>query len=47
MVLPRLFNNTSKNLFNTATRGLKVNLTRTLASAAPSAGKVRYVLLNL
>ncbi|EGV60879.1 atp2, beta subunit of the F1 sector of mitochondrial F1F0 ATP synthase [Yamadazyma tenuis] len=44
MVLPRLFNNTSKNLFNTATRGLKVNLTRNLASAAPAVGKVRAVI---
>lgn len=43
MVLPRLFNNTSRNFLNTAARGFKVNLTRNLASAAPAVGKVRYV----
>lgn len=43
MVLPRLFNSTSKNLLNTASRSFKYNLTRNFASAAPISGKVRYV----
>lgn len=46
MVLPRLFNQTSKNFINTASRSFKLNLARNFASAAPAAGKVRYVNFN-
>lgn len=41
MVFPRLFNSASRNAFTAAKRNFVFN--RGLASAAPVAGKVRYV----
>lgn len=41
MVFPRLFNSASRNAFTAAKRNFVFN--RGLASAAPIAGKVRYV----
>lgn len=42
MVLPRLFNATSRTAFRAVKRDLLFN-SRTLATAAPVHGKVRYV----
>lgn len=44
MVLPRLFNTASRNAFVAAKRNFVFN--RGLATAAPVAGKVRYVQWN-
>lgn len=46
MVLPRLFNATSRTAFRAVKRDLLFN-SRTLATAAPVHGKVRYVNKNI
>lgn len=43
MVLPRLFNTASRSAFAATKRNLMFS--KGLATAAPTAGKVRYVLL--